>query len=422
MKLATDPAVELPAGTSSASVGPLTVGHSDARTIRIVHVINDLTVGGAEMMLYKLLSRMDRSRYEPVVISLIGGGGLRESIEGLGVPVYGLEMKPPAPTPASLWRLRRLMCRLDPDLIQGWMYHGSLAAQFASVGFHGRAATLWNIRQSVYSLGHEKSATALVIRLCAHLSERPAVIIYNSRTSAAQHGALGYHGRRAHVIHNGFDTAVFSPSAEARASVRAELGVAAESLLIGLVGRYHPAKDHANFLRGAAALRESHADARFVLSGRGVHQGNEALCELIGQLGLDGRVQLLGERQDIPRLMASFDIAVSSSFEEGFPNVVGEAMSCGVPCVVTDVSDLPWVVGETGRVVPPRNPSALADGLKDLIALGREGRRRLGQAARARVTEFFELELIVGKYEAMYEDIYQKHRNLRPLGGASSAR
>ncbi|HEX8851859.1 MAG TPA: glycosyltransferase, partial [Pyrinomonadaceae bacterium] len=363
---------------------------------------------------YKLLSATNRRRYEPVVISLGVGGELRESVEGLGVGVHGLGVRPPAPTPAALWRLRQLIGRLDPDLIQGWMYHGSLAAQFAAAVSRGRAATLWNIRQSVYSLEHEKTATALAIRLCSRLSAKAAAIIYNSRTSAAQHGALGYHGDKAHVIHNGFDTSVFAPSAEARASVRAELCVAPESLLIGLVGRYHPAKDHANFLRGAASLCASRPEARFVLTGRDVDAENKALCELIGELGLEGRVYLLGKRQDVARLMASFDIVVSSSCEEGFPNVVGEAMSCGVPCVVTDISDLPWVVGKTGRVVPPRNPAELAAALDDLISLGHEGRRRLGQAARARVMEYFELGLIVRKYEAVFEDIYERQRSAGP--------
>lgn len=412
MKLVTDSTFDLLDGTSSAGDERPPARRRAGATMKIVHVINDLTVGGAEMMLYKLLSRTNRERYDPVVISLRGGGELREGVESLGIPVHGLGMKPPAPTPAALWRLRRMMHRLDPDLIQGWMYHGNLAAQLASVFSPSRTATIWNIRQSLYSLEHEKAATALAIRLCSHLSERPAAIIYNSGTSAVQHHTFNYHSGNALVIHNGFDTDIFAPSAEARESVRAELRVAPDTLLIGLTGRYHPAKDHANFLRAAAILCESRPDAQFVLTGTGVHSGNKALCELVTQLGLDGRVHLLGKRRDIPRLMASFDIAVSSSFEEGFPNVVGEAMSCGVPCVVTDVSDMPRIVGKTGKVVPPRNPSALAAALKDFIALGHEGRTSLGREARARVSEYFELGLIVRKYEEVYENIYEIHRNV----------
>lgn len=406
MKLGTPPIFDLSAATSSAG-GKILPTRRAGKPIKIVHVINDLRIGGAEMMLYKLLSGINRERYETTVISLRDGGELREDIENLGIPVHGVGMKPPAPTPSSLWRLRRLIHRLEPDLIQGWMYHGNLVAQLASLFSSGRSATLWNIRQSVYSMEHEKASTALAIHLGSRLSEKPAAIIYNSRTSAAQHGALDYHSDKALIIHNGFDMDIFAPSAQARACVRAELRLAPDCLLIGLTGRYHPAKDHANFLRAAAILCENHAEVHFVLSGTGVHQENDALSELIGQLGLEGRVHLLGKREDIPRLMASFDIAVSSSIEEGFPNVVGEAMSCGVPCIVTDVSDMPWIIGKTGKAVPPRNPAALAAALNDLITLGHEGRTSLGREARGRVAEYFELGLIVRKYEAVYEDVYE---------------
>jgi glycosyltransferase involved in cell wall biosynthesis len=115
---------------------------------------------------------------------------------------------------------------------------------------------------------------------------------------------------------------------------------------------------------------------------------------------------MLGERQDMPRITAALDIASSSSsYGEGFPNVIGEAMSCAVPCVVTDVSDLPWVVADTGRVVPPRDPQALASAWADLLELGVEGREALGAAARARVIQYFPLESVVARYEALYESV-----------------
>lgn len=380
----------------------------DGAAIRIVHVINDLTVGGAEMMLYKLLSSTDHARHETTVVTLSNSGELRARVEQLGVRVHGVGMRPPAPSPASLLRLVRLVRRLDPDLIQGWMYYGNIAAQLAASFSPRHPATVWNIRQSVYSLAHEKPVTALAIRLGARLSSRPAAIIYNSMKSAAQHEALGYRGGKAHIIHNGFDTAAFAPSAEARAGVRVELGLTPDALLVGLIGRYHPAKDHANFLRAAAALSEGRPEARFVLSGRGVHQGNGALCESIERLGLGGRVHLLGERQDVARLMASFDIIVSSSSREGFPNVIGEAMACGVPCVVTDVGDSARLVGTTGLVVPPRNAEALAQAVRELIHLGLEGRAKLGAAARERIRENFQLESVIAQYESLYRDVLQE--------------
>jgi glycosyltransferase involved in cell wall biosynthesis len=407
MRLITRDTLDLPAAPTDAAREALPVGRG-GEAVRVVHIINDLTVGGAEMMLYKLLSSTDHTRYNKTVVTLSAGSDLRERIEQLGVRVHCVGMRAPAPSPASLLRLVRLVRRLDPDLIQGWMYYGNLGAQLAA-SFSPRApATVWNVRQSVYSLGQEKPLTALAIRLGARLSKRPAAIIYNSMKSAAQHESLGYDGGKARILHNGFDTAVFAPSTEARRGVRAELGLAPDALLVGMVGRFHPSKDHANFLRAAATLSESRTEVHFVLSGRSVQRDNDALCETVARFGLGNRVHMLGERQDVARLMASFDIVVSSSAQEGFPNVIGEAMSCGVPCVVTDVGDSAKLVGPTGLVVPPRNSDALAQALRELIRLGRDGRAKLGEAARERIRENFLLSSVIAQYEALYADILRK--------------
>src|SRR5882724_3688140 len=371
-------------GPRSPATAPA-VPRADLKRTRIIHIINDLSIGGAEMMLYKLLSELNRERFDPVVVSLRNRGLLNRRIESLGVPVYSVAMRLALPTPTSCWRLIRLIRRLKPDLIQGWMYHGNLAAQIAGAFASRTVTVVWNVRQSLHGLNYEKRSTAIVIKLGALLSSLPARVIYNSKSAAAQHGVMGYQLQNGVVIPNGFITKLFTPSLEARRSVRTELGVAEDVLLIGLVGRYHPVKDHENFLRAAALLLRSHPDVQFVLCGEKVNWINPALCSLIDELKLAERVHLLDQRQDMPRITAALDIATSSSRAESFPNVIGEAMSCGVPCVVTDVSDLVWIVGETGRIVPPRNARALADGMRDLVEMGSEGRAILGKSARERV-------------------------------------
>lgn len=372
--------------------------------IRVVHIITGLSIGGAEMMLYKLLSNTHRDRFEPVVISLMGQGALGARIEALGVPVHDIGMRPGIPAPPAAWRLIRLVRRLKPVLIQGWMSHGNLAASLAGAFSPGPTPVLWNVRRSLYSLDYDKPVTAAVVRLGALLSGLPAKILYNSRIGAAQHEGFGYRKGKTLVVPNGFDTELFSPSGEARRSVRRELDVAEDALLIGLAGRYNPMKDHHNFLRAAALLLKSYPDVRFVLCGSGVDRENKSLGELIGGLGIDERVHLLGERHDMPRLTAALDIVSSSSFDEGFPNIVGEAMSCGVPCVVTDVGDSAWVVGETGRVVPPRNSEALWSAWRELLEMDTAARRELGMRARQRVKERFSIEKIVQQYERTYEE------------------
>jgi glycosyltransferase involved in cell wall biosynthesis len=378
---------------------------SDSRRIKILHIINDLSVGGAEMMLYKLLSGINRERFDPAVISLIDRGKLRDSIEALGIPVYTASMKPGRPTPASILRLLRLTRRLKPDLIQGWMYHSCLAAQLANTFSARRAPVLWGIHCSDICSTTEKKMTMAMVRLCAPLSKFPAGTIFVSQSSRAQHKDFGYNITNSHVLPNGIDTQLFVPSAAARLSVRLEMGLPEDAFLIGLVGRYHPMKDHDSFLQAAAQLLKDYPNIHFLLIGRGVNPENKTLHEMIQQSGLLKQIHLLGERTDTPRLIAALDIfTLSSSYGESFPNVIGEAMACGVPCVVTDVGDASWIVGETGRVVPRRDPAALANGWKELIALGEKERKRLGKAARLRVMERFPLESVVAQYEALYEN------------------
>lgn len=371
--------------------------------LRILHIISDLCVAGAEIKLCKVLGATNRERFAPAVIAMKDQGDLREQIEAMDIPVYTLGIRGSMPGPLAVMRLIRIVRQLRPALIHGWMYHGNLAAQFSGMLTRKRPVILWSVHQSLYNFDYEKWLTALVIKFCARISRLPDKIIYNSNTSASQHEAIGYRADKRLVLGYGFDTSKFAPSLEARHSVRAELGVSPEAILIGLAGRYHPVKDHGNFLHAGALLAKTNPQVYFVLCGRQVDQKNAALNELIQNLGLANCTHLLGERRDMQRLIAAMDIAVSSSSTEGFPNVVGEAMASGVPCVVTAVSDLPQVVGETGRAVPPRDAAALAAALSELIALGAEGRERLGAAARQRIIDSFSLASAVAQYEEAYE-------------------
>jgi glycosyltransferase involved in cell wall biosynthesis len=373
--------------------------------MRVLHVINDLSIGGTEIMLYKLLSQTDRSLFEPAVISLNGIDPLGERIKGLGIPIESIGAKSSSANPVSLLRLMRIVRRFSPQLIQGWMYHGNLAAQLAALFARRPVKVVWNIRQSLSSLADEKPATARAIRLGARLSNWPDLILNNSQKSFAQHTALGFPTDKTFVIPNGFDTDTFVPSDETRVSVRAELGVPENTLLVGRIGRYHHTKDYPNFLQAAAMLLRDHPDTQFLVAGKDVDWDNDTLRHHVQELGLVERIHLLGERFDIPRLTAALDIAVSSSHAEGFPNVIGEAMACAVPCVVTDVGDSGWLVGDTGRIVAPQDSEALAKNCHDLVRLGRDERKRLGSAARTRIIAHYSLASVARLYESLYQHI-----------------
>lgn len=374
--------------------------------VKILHIITGLSVGGAEVMLCNLLSKTNRLHFKPIVISLMDGGILGDRIKALDIPVYSIGMNPGIPKPGAIWRLIRTVSYLKPDLIQGWMYHGNLAAQLASMFCSGRIPILWGIHHSINSLNSEKRMTAEIIKFSAITSKFAKKIIYVSQNSKIQHEAIKYNCNNSCVIPNGFDTSLFQPSLEARLSLRSELNLPSKSFLIGLICRYHPMKDHANFLKAAALLLNKFPDVHFILVGSKVDRENSTLNKLINDLEIFNRVHLLGQRKDMPRVTAALDILTSASaYGEAFPLAIGEAMSCGVPCVVTDIGDSAWIVSDTGRVVPPKNSEALANTWQELIVLGSEGRKALGQTARSRIIKSFSLESVVSKYEELYASL-----------------
>ena len=372
--------------------------------IRVCHIITGLYTGGAEMMLYRLLAATDRRRFEPTVISLIDQGALGERIQALGIPVHTLELNRNSGLLTGPFRLLALLRSLQPDLIQGWMYHGNLAATLA--GFLTGAPTIWGIHYSLYDPVGERPATRAIIGLSRWLSRRPAATVYVSRISAEQHAVHGFHDRDRRVIPNGFDGEVHRPDAASRLRFRAEIGAHEHEFLVGLIARYHPMKDHANLLRAASTLTGLSPRIRWVLAGPGVDVSNADLTGMISELGLAEHTHLLGERGDTPAILTGLDLlCMSSSHGEAFPMVVGEAMATGLPCVVTDVGDAAWMVGDTGWVVPPRNPEALAAALTEAWVLGSTARADRGRAARRRVLERFSLASTTTAYQNLYESL-----------------
>jgi glycosyltransferase involved in cell wall biosynthesis len=373
------------------------------KRIKILHVITSLDVGGAEMVLFHLLKNMDTARFENQVVSLIPPGKVGEKIQALGLPVTSLEMRSGHPDLGSLFRLAGLLRRESPDLVQTWLYHADLLGLLAA-GIVG-VPVLWNIRTSNMDMSHYRRLSSLVLRACIQFSGRPQAVIVNSKAGQAFHEHLGYHPRRWVYIPNGIDTDQFRPNLSARLALRNELGLASGALLISLIARFDPMKDHENFMLASGLLAAKMPDVHFVLAGNEVDSSNPFFIKYLESNELRGRLHLLGQRDDMPDLMAAVDIATLSSYGEGFPNTIAEAMSCGIPCVVTDIGDSAYLVEKTGIVVAPKDPQALAEGWQKMISLGIEGRKALGAAARRRIQLNFQQADVTRQYEKLYESL-----------------
>jgi glycosyltransferase involved in cell wall biosynthesis len=372
--------------------------------VNVIHVITGLQVGGAEVALCRLLDSLTADGHKATVIALRGAGLMTQRLRARGLRVIHLGVRPTVPSPLALLQLRRLVRAARPDVVHAWMYHANVAASIADV--RAEVPVLWGVRQTIYDLSHEKSLTRAVIHLGGLLSARPRRIVYNSTTSARQHEALGYRRTKTRIIPNGFDTEEFEPNEAARGKRSDTLGLPEDAFVIGHVARWHPMKDHETFLKAAALFAAREPRAMFAMVGNGVDTANAQLVERVGSLGLSERARLCGLRRDMPAIYAGIDVlALSSSWGEAFPNVIGEAMACAVPCAATAIGDVPEIIGDTGFVVPPRDPEALCAAWTRLAVLCPEERRALGQRARARIMERYSLSDIARQYGDLYAEV-----------------
>jgi glycosyltransferase involved in cell wall biosynthesis len=385
--------------------------------IKVTHVITDLSLGGAEMMLYRLLSTMDREKFKNEVISLTDLGEVADKIRRVGVPVDALGMNRRFPNPLAITRLCRRIRHSRAQVVQAWMYHANLIGALAG-RLVGDIPVVWGIHQADLDPQVNKPLTLWTAKCCAHMSRwLPRSIVFVSQAALLLHTRFGYAAKRMEVIPNGFDLEAFKPDPAARLSLRKELQIPENTLLIGMAARFHPQKDHYNFIQAAGHLHAVLPEVHFVLCGRGVTSDNPELMQRIALAGIEQPCHLLGERSDIGSFFAGIDIATSSSMSEAFALSIGEAMACGTPCVVTNVGDSARIVASTGEVVPPKDPCALASAWRELIEAGPEMRLHLGMTARSRVRQHFSLKTVVERYQAIYQELVgETSRSLRGWG------
>jgi glycosyltransferase involved in cell wall biosynthesis len=371
--------------------------------MKVVHVITSLDRGGAEAVLYRLATAPFDGATEHVVVSLQGLGTYGPLLIERNVATYTLDMPKGKVSMAGIWRLFRIMRRLRPDVVQTWMYHsdliGGVVARLAGV-----KRIVWGVRHANLDKDKNSRMTLLVARLCARLSKFvPSSIVCCSERAAVTHKAFGYSAGKFVNIPNGYDISRFKPDAHARSRVRAELGIGEDAVVLGCVARWDIQKDHPNLLGALSLLKQAGFDGRCLLAGAGINSENSALTDLIDRFGLASQVHLLDQRDDVPDLMNAFDINVLSSSGEAFPNVLAEAMACGVPSVTTDVGDARLIVGDTGWVVEAENVTALADGITRAIAELSSGQgAERAQRCRRRIVDEFQLSKMVSRFETAW--------------------
>ena len=373
----------------------------------VLHIITDLSTGGAELMLERLVVHQSREgRYRHKVISLRGLGQVGPRLQAAGIEVEAMGMTGPL---GLLTGFRRLVARIrgiEPDLVQTWMYHadliGGLAARMA-----GRRRILWGVRvmDIMPAMGVSRS-TLLARRICARLSGTvPQRILYVAESARKVHEGLGYDPTKSAVVPNGYSIPSLDSVAAARARMRSELGLADDAVLIGSAGRFSPQKGYRGFVAAAKEIAARFPQARFLILGREVTWENDELAGWVREAGLADRFHLVGEQRNVLDWLAALDVFALFSIGEGFPNVVAESMSVRVPCIVTDVGDAALLVSDTGIVIESGDLNGLTAGLERLVSAGEAERTRLGEAGRGRVEATYSLSVVAERYAKLYDEM-----------------
>ncbi len=377
-----------------------------ARPIRIAHLVVELDIGGTEVMLSRVIRRLDPARYASTLISLLPGGQIESELRGSGIPVICLGVRRGIPDPRAIKRLRGILHDERIDLLQSYSYAPNLIGLFAAKA--AGIPAIWSLRCSKVDFSHYKMSAAISFHLNRLLSRFPDLIVANSDAGRLYHRSRGYSGGRMIMVPNGFELDRYRMDEDARRRLRRDLGVDDGTVLIGHVARFDPIKDHRTFVAAGGRVCGSRPEVRLVMIGRGVTKDNPALSGWIAAAGVEGKVFLLGQRTDVDKLMAGLDFLVSSSEDEGFPNVVAEAMACGIPCVVTDAGDSALIVGATGLVVPPRDPAALAAAMERMVDWGPAVRSECGRTARKEIESRFEIGVVVKSFEKIYDGLLSR--------------
>lgn len=363
--------------------------------MKVVHLITSLGIGGAERQLVALVNGHSPDIHH-VVISLQDEGVMGKHFHT--TPIYSLNLHQ-SPL-KGLWKLYRILRSERPDILQTWLYHadllGLIFGKFARIPH-----IVWNVRCSNMDMSHYSKRTALIVKLLAWLSPYPQAVITNSQAGQAFHTHIGYTPRQWVPIPNGINTDLFQPNPKAGQTLRQVLKIPEDAIVIGMLGRVDPMKDYPTFLTAMKTLQEENENLYGLIAGKDTKNIERSM--------LSSRLISLDAYEKVPDFLNALDIFVlSSAFGEGFPNVVAEAMACGIPTIVTDVGDAAMIVQTPDQIVPPQNTGQLTLAIRKLLALSYEERNRIGQKSRERILTTYGLPTMREKYATFYKTLINR--------------
>ncbi|WP_170007321.1 glycosyltransferase [Bacillus fonticola] len=368
---------------------------------KIIHIISGLGSGGAENMLLKLLKYSDKDKYYHEVISLKDEGIMGEKIKAEGIKLHSLNLNKKNLF-TSLIKARNI-CK-EFDIVDTWLYHADIFGLIISKILL-KKKLIWNIRHSNLDKDANTSTVLKIVKLNSILSKYVNRVTYNSNRALENHLRAGYSACKSKIIPNGFELNKFKFDLALRSKVRQDLCIGEKEIVIITVGRWNIQKDYYTLFKALKELRNQNRHFKMIMVGTNLDDSNIELKDLINQYNLKENIILLGRRNDIPALLSSSDIYISSSMGESFSNAIGEAMACELYCVVTDVGDSKIILGNTGITIPPKNPLALTDSLVSYFSYLHSNGLEKNTQARERVIENYDIRAIIKLFELNYDEV-----------------
>ena len=370
--------------------------------IHIFFLIRSLNIGGTERQLVELIKGLDKNAFEITVGLFYDEGVLREEVKSMPwIHVVLLNKSGRWDIIRFVLRFIKLLKSLQPDILYSFLPDANIAGLIAGK-LSGVPQIIWGVRASNMDVSYYDWLAGVSLRMSALLSRFPNAIIVNSFAGLRFHRDIGYKTERMKVIPNGINTKLFKPDHPSGFRLRDEWGIDEKTVSIGLVGRLDLMKDHTTFLQAVKIFNQKECSVRFVCIGDGKEPYKSEIHSLCRRLGLNDSIIWTGARSDMPAVYSALDIVTSTSSGEGFSNVIGEAMACGVPCVVTDVGDSAIIVGETGIVILPKDPQALADGWRSMLKRMNDKSYSIIKMARMRIVSRYSNEMFIQKTSKMF--------------------
>ena len=375
--------------------------------MKIVFLIRSLNQGGAQRQLINLAGELKNKGHAVTVCVFYSGGVLEKELLKTGVTYHSLEK-------SNRWDILKFMLSLNkfirkqkPDVLHAYLGAANILSVLLKP-FQSNMHVIWGVRASNMDFSQYDWVWRSIYFFERKLSRFADLIIVNSRAGLRFSRDNGFPEEKMTVISNGIDTDEFHPKLKAGEKVRSEWGIGKNEILIGNVARLDPKKDQVSFLKAAARVIEKKPSIKFVSIGRGENEYQEKLIKLCNELRISENIIWAGVRKDMPRVYNALDImCLSSSFGEGFPNVIGEAMACGVPCVATDVGDTARIIGNAfGIIVETDNYEELAAGIVKMISdIKKKKHSEWSDEARQQIKKNFSINQMVQLTERALLDL-----------------